>query len=137
MKSGLTTALAMATALALGCGGGEDADGPGGPIDPALAARGEQLFTAKGCTACHTIGGGRLVGPDLAGVSARRDFPFIIGMITNPDSMITNDTTAKALLAEYLTPMANQEVSLEEARALFEYFRSKDTEPAAEASGGA
>ena len=31
---------------------------------------GEQIFQAT-CFACHTIGGGRLVGPDLAGVHER------------------------------------------------------------------
>ena len=32
---------------------------------------GEQLFQTN-CSACHTVGGGRLVGPDLAGVPEKR-----------------------------------------------------------------
>ena len=35
---------------------------------------GEQLFKTN-CTACHTIGGGRLVGPDLIGVTNKRNTP--------------------------------------------------------------
>ena len=33
---------------------------------------GEQAFKTK-CAACHTIGGGKLVGPDLKEVTTRRD----------------------------------------------------------------
>ena len=45
---------------------------------------GEQLFQST-CSACHSIGGGRLVGPDLAGVIDRRsqvwleEFPLTEG----------------------------------------------------------
>jgi cytochrome c2 len=100
----------------------------GGPIDAALAAEGESLMQAKGCTACHTIGGGRLVGPDLAGVTERRSAEFIVGMIVNPDSMLANNETAKQMLAEHFTPMANQGVTQEDAQALLAYFRSRDAQ---------
>ncbi len=97
-----------------------------GAIDPSLAAEGEALMKAKGCTACHTVGGGRLVGPDLAGVTERRSPQFIVGMIVNPDSMLANDPTARELLGQYFTPMSNQGVTREDARALLEYFRKND-----------
>lgn len=96
-----------------------------GPLDETLASRGEALFRDLGCTACHRVDE-RLVGPALKGVTSRRDYPWFYHMVTNPDSMIRNDSIGKELLAEYLTPMANQGVSDDEARALFEYFRSVD-----------
>ncbi|GEM_PF-486369 len=34
---------------------------------------GELAFLGGGCMGCHTIGGGKRIGPDLAGVTARRD----------------------------------------------------------------
>ena len=37
----------------------------------ARAELGEEIFQSK-CSACHSIGGGRRVGPDLAGVMERR-----------------------------------------------------------------
>lgn len=134
--------------LLAGCGGGEageqgggeasrpaaaegqamPASAAGGELDPALAARGEDLMTSRGCTACHTIGGGRLVGPDLSGVTERRSAEFITAMIVKPDSMLANDATAKELLGQYFTPMSNQGVTMEEARALLEYFRRNDAE---------
>ena len=99
--------------------------GPSGPIDQPLAERGEALFQAKGCSGCHTVGGGRLTGPDLAGVTERRDFGWIVAMITKPDSMIKADSTARQLFAEYMTPMLNLGVTREEARAVYEYLRGE------------
>jgi mono/diheme cytochrome c family protein len=37
----------------------------------ALALSGEELFIQNRCVRCHTIGRGRFVGPDLAGVDGR------------------------------------------------------------------
>ncbi|MEM4658894.1 MAG: c-type cytochrome, partial [Candidatus Methanosuratincola sp.] len=34
-------------------------------VNKELAEKGEKLFAEKGCAACHTIGKGKLVGPDL------------------------------------------------------------------------
>ena len=39
-------------------------------------AKGEATFVSKGCNACHKIGGGKLVGPDLLGVTSRRSVPL-------------------------------------------------------------
>jgi mono/diheme cytochrome c family protein len=96
---------------------------PPGSIDQELASQGEDLFTQRGCVACHKIGEGRLVGPDLAGVTDRRSFTWIYSIITNPDSMLRSDSTAQRLLGEYFTPMPNQKVQPEEAQALYEYLR--------------
>ncbi len=92
-------------------------------INQDLAAKGEKLFKQKGCMACHTIGKGRLVGPDLKGVTERRKPEWLIAMITNPDSMLKYDPIAKQLLKKYKTPMTNQNVSEEEAKAIIEYIK--------------
>ncbi len=99
---------------------------PSGSADPSLAAKGEELFAAKGCIGCHSIGGGRLTGPDLQGVTDRRSYDWIVAMITNPDSMLRVDPVAKQLLGEYLTPMLNTNTTREEARAIYQYLRSKE-----------
>lgn len=143
-------ALAAASLVALGCGS-EQADGEGaprppesratavadtgdtglpvtapqGPIDEELARKGEGLFSSKGCVACHTVGKGRLVGPDLKGVTDLRSFAWMFHMVSNPDSMLKSDSTAKALLGTYMVPMANQHVQPEEFRALYEYLRKE------------
>src|SRR5690348_8888300 len=35
-------------------------------------------FYKKNCAACHSIGGGAMVGPDLAGVQQRRDRAWLV-----------------------------------------------------------
>lgn len=48
---------------------------------------GEDLFK-KQCSVCHTIGGGKLVGPDLAGVTERREREWLQSFIKNSQAMI-------------------------------------------------
>lgn len=78
--------------------------------DPGDVAKGQEAFANKGCNACHKVGGGKLVGPDLKGVTARRDETWIKRMILRPDVMVKEDETARKLLAEHMVPMPNQGV---------------------------
>ena len=98
------------------------------PINHELAEKGEELFKTKGCIACHTIGKGRLTGPDLAGVTERRKLEWIQNMILNPDQMLEKDPIARELLATYMVKMTNQNVKPEEAQAIIMYLREKDSE---------
>lgn len=95
-----------------------------GDIDDAMAAEGEEIFKAN-CTACHKISK-RSVGPALGDVTTRRSPEWIMNMILNPEEMVANDPEAKALLAEYLSPMANQSLTEAEARSILEYLRTKN-----------
>ena len=45
-------------------------------------------FFRQNCQSCHTIGGGRLVGPDLKNVTQRKDRDWLITFITNPQAAI-------------------------------------------------
>jgi cytochrome c2 len=40
------------------------------------------------CTSCHTIGGGRLVGPDLLNVEERKDRAWLARFIADPKSVL-------------------------------------------------
>jgi len=96
-----------------------------GEIDPALAAEGEVVFKAK-CTACHKLSK-KFVGPALKGVTQRRSSEWIMNMAMNPEEMIQKDPIAMKLLVEYNgAPMANQNITEIEARAILEYFRTKN-----------
>lgn len=77
---------------------------------PADIQRGEALFAGKGCSTCHRVGGGKAVGPDLQGVTARRDEGWIKKMILRPEVMLKEDEVAKQLLAETFVAMPNQGV---------------------------
>lgn len=105
-------------------------EAPAGPVDEELAERGERLFNEKGCVGCHTIGKGRLTGPDLAGVHERRSFEYFYLQVTNPDSMTRNDPVARQLLNEYMTPMPDLGIRPDEARALYEHVRAESAEAA-------
>ncbi len=78
-------------------------------VPPSQSAdEGEQIFQ-NACTACHTIGGGDLVGPDLEGVTTRRDGDWLTRWISAPDVMLDQgDPIATELLGEYNNvPMPN------------------------------
>jgi cytochrome c551/c552 len=54
------------------------------------------------CKACHTIGGGRLVGPDLKGVTEKYSQDWLIGFIRNSQEMIqAGDKDAVKIFNEY------------------------------------
>ena len=58
-------------------------------------------FFRQNCMNCHTIGGGRLTGPDLKDVSERKDREWLIGFTMNPKSYIdSGDPYAIKILEE-------------------------------------
>ena len=96
-----------------------------GEIDQAMVTEGEVVFKAK-CTACHKISK-KFVGPALKGITERRSPEWIMNMVLNPEEMIQKDPIAKQLLMEANgAPMANQNITEQEARQLLEYFRTKN-----------
>lgn len=95
-------------------------------LDAKLAETGKKAFAARGCEACHGVGTGRKVGPDLAGVTARQDPQWVQEFILDPDTKLNADPYAKKLLETYLTRMPDQQATPEEARAIAEYLRGHD-----------
>ena len=62
---------------------------------------GAKLFT-KNCTACHTIGGGKLVGPDLSNVQNKQTEEWIIKFVQSSQTVIkSGDSAAIAIFNEY------------------------------------
>jgi len=99
-----------------------------------LVARGAEIFRTK-CSACHKLDE-RYVGPPLGGVTERREPEYVMNMILNTDEMVARHPEVKALLAQYYTPMPDQQLTEEDARAVLEYFRSSPA-PVPEAEDGA
>jgi cytochrome c2 len=60
---------------------------------------GQALFK-KICAPCHTIGVGDRVGPDLRGVTARRDRSWLSAFIQNPARLRAQRDAAALALAE-------------------------------------
>ncbi len=90
---------------------------------PLFQADGATLFKEKGCSACHTIGGGTLVGPDLKGVTDLRTKEWLTNWISAPDKMIASgDPIATELLSTYKVPMPNLGLTPDEVAALITYL---------------
>jgi protein SCO1/2 len=59
-------------------------------------------FFQSRCAACHTVGKGDAVGPDLAGVTTRRERTWLVQYLRAPDQMLAaQDPIAVALFAKY------------------------------------
>ena len=92
-------------------------------IDQAMATQGAEVYK-KMCMACHRPNK-KFIGPAPQGVMERRTPEWIMNMILDPEGMVKNDPLAKELLIEFNgSPMANQNLTQEEARAVLEYFRT-------------
>ncbi|MCF6294587.1 MAG: c-type cytochrome [Flavobacteriaceae bacterium] len=92
-------------------------------VDQAMAAQGASIYK-KMCTACHKPDK-KFIGPAPKGIMERRTPEWIMNIILDPEGMVKNDPLAKALLMEFNgSPMANQNLTEEEARAVLEYFRT-------------
>lgn len=92
-------------------------------VNQGLAEQGKDIYD-RNCLACHKPDK-RLVGPAPKGILERRAPEWIMNMILNPEGMVKEDPIAKQLLMEYNgSPMANQGLTKEEARAVLEYFRT-------------
>lgn len=99
------------------------------PPDP-MAAKGKLDFESK-CLACHSIGQGKKLGPDLAGLTKRRSDDWIVRWLASPEKMLATDADAKALLKEYNNiPMPNQNLNATEIDQYKSYFHWVDAQPA-------
>ena len=99
------------------------------PSEPDAVA-GKQAFESK-CLACHSIGQGKKLGPDLAGVTKRRSEAWLAKWLKAPEAMLQTDADAKAMLKEYNNlPMPNQSLGDAEIRQYIKYFQWIDAQPA-------
>jgi protein SCO1/2 len=73
----------------------------GGAPRPIGHVPGRALFV-KACAACHRVGGGDHIGPDLAGLTERRSRDWLVRFIVSPSEMFEQrDPTALSLLEEF------------------------------------
>lgn len=97
------------------------------PLNQDWVAAGKAIYDGK-CLACHKLTGDRVVGPGWSGVTKKRQPVWIMNMITNVDVMLEKDAEAQKLLEQCLIRMPNQNVTVEDARKIFEFMRHNDGE---------
>ncbi|MDO8803037.1 MAG: c-type cytochrome [Elusimicrobiota bacterium] len=89
---------------------------------PLAAEEGKALFEEH-CAACHTVGGGDSVGPDLKGVSDHRRAGWLKRVIIEPDRLTAeSDPEQLALVKKWGMEMPNLGISPEKAVEILEYL---------------
>jgi len=97
---------------------------------PLVFDQGEYFFQSQ-CSVCHSIGQGDKMGPDLAGVTARRERAWLNRYIIAPDKMLAEgDPIAVALFEKYrYARMPNLRLSSDEAAAVLSYLEARSGAP--------
>ncbi len=94
-----------------------------GALDQTMADSGQKLFKTK-CSSCHRTNR-KFIGPNPTGILKRRSPEWVMNMIMNPAEMVKKDPIARQLLIKFNgSPMANQNLTKDETRAVLEYFRT-------------
>jgi protein SCO1 len=99
---------------------------------------GQALF-AKACAGCHTVGNGQRVGPDLAGVTRRRERAWLTRYIMDPYRMrAEDDPIARELASRYkAVRMPKLELSNDDASDVLAYLEAMTYKVNAELAGAA
>jgi len=86
--------------------------------------KGKYIFATR-CAACHTIGNGDKIGPDLLGVTNVRDRAWLNRIITEPDKLIEEkDPIATALFKKYKEiRMPRLNLAQEDVNTLIEFMK--------------
>jgi mono/diheme cytochrome c family protein len=93
-------------------------------------------FYKRNCAACHSIGGGRLLGPDLKDVERRKDRKWLTQFLRNPkETLEEGDPYGKQIQADAKGMVMPQVPGIDEAMAaaLLDYIAAGGAQPAAAA----
>jgi mono/diheme cytochrome c family protein len=91
-----------------------------------IAAQNEADLFTQNCGACHTIGKGKLVGPDLQGVDARHTNEWLIKWIKSSQTLVqAGDKQAVKLFTDNNSmPMPDQALTEEQIKIVISYIKA-------------
>jgi mono/diheme cytochrome c family protein len=97
-------------------------------ISSAILAQNQPPAEFAVCAACHTIGKGKLVGPDLKGVNDRHDEAWLLSFIKASQTMVKNgDPVAVKLFEENnKIPMPDNNLTDDQIRGILSYIKNYD-----------
>ena len=103
---------------------------------PLKVDNGAYLFASR-CSVCHSIGQGDKMGPDLLGVTARRERTWLLRYIQVPDRVLASgDPIAKTLSEKYQSVrMPNVSLGGADAAAIVSYLETQSVAAAKTAPG--
>lgn len=105
-----------------------------------LAAQETADYFKRSCANCHTIGGGRLVGPDLKNVEQRKDRAWLTRFMLNPKAIIDGgDSYAQQLLQEYRNVLmpATPDLTPDRAESILKLIEGESKLERSQFAGGA
>lgn len=92
--------------------------------NPEVSGPGQLLF-ANRCAACHTFGKGSDLGPDLMGITARRERGWVINYLAEPNKMrARKDPIALELAKNNKVLMPNLSLTKKELGEVMEYMEA-------------
>jgi mono/diheme cytochrome c family protein len=94
-------------------------------LDEKLIAEGKKLLISK-CICCHNLTTEASTGPGWLNITERRSPEWILNFLTNSEEMLDKDKTLKAQISAYKVRMPNQNLSDNDAKAIFEFMRNND-----------
>jgi protein SCO1/2 len=96
------------------------------PSDESTSDRGAYLFKTR-CSACHTVGHGDRIGPDLVGVATVRERAWIARYVAAPDEVLASgDPIATALFNKFKQiRMPNLRLGEKDVDALIKFLEAK------------
>ena len=95
-------------------------------------------FFRQNCISCHTVGGGRLTGPDLKDVTERKEREWLVEFLQSPQAMIDKgDPYALKLQQESrgVVMPASAGMSRDRARALLDLLDAESKLPKSQFAG--
>lgn len=93
---------------------------------PLAIDKGQFLFESR-CAACHTLGAGERLGPDLLGVTTRRERSWLARYLAEPEKMrAEGDLIATSLFKKYKpVRMPNVELGTDDVASLLSYLEAR------------
>ena len=87
--------------------------------------KGQYVFASQ-CAACHSVGHGDKIGPDLMGVTNVRSEKWLQAFIAEPEKFLdSNDPIASALHKKYKARMPNLRIAPEDVNSIIQFLKTQ------------
>ncbi len=96
---------------------------------PAVSPEEGQVLFSQRCVSCHTVGAGVKIGPDLKGVTERREEPWLTTQILAPSQHDETDPDVVANRKIYPTRMPDLRLTEQQVDDLIAYLKTDPTLP--------